>query len=71
MRLGDQVTFVRKRTEALMRNEQDAIYIECVNSSGQTRPSHQRVPPLAAGMAVAIALDADAKREHKRVDEMM
>ena len=54
-----------------MRNEQDAIYIECVNSSGQTRPSHQRVPPLAAGMAVAIALDADAKREHKRVDEMM
>ena len=66
LRVGDEVTFVPKRTEALMRDAQGEILVETISSTRGTVPGHAEVPFFAAGMAVRVALDAKNPAYRKR-----
>ena len=57
LRAGDDVTFVPKRTDALMHNDQGEILVETIDSH-RTLTSGALVPAGAEGMAVGVALNA-------------
>ena len=57
LRAGDDVTFVPKRTDALMHNDQGEIFVETIDSH-RTLTSGALVPAGAEGMAVGVALNA-------------